>query len=367
MHLVQSVSINVSQRGVLTRDASTSEDQGMAATVQRAEIDVLIGQRVHHVLWRRKIQQRELATALGITQSTLSRRLVVTVHGSPATWSPWPRPWGCRWAGLFGEDETVRRGTRPVPSGSGLAPRSGPRGMSDGRGTSRGRPCSMRLTHVDVLNRGSHDASESGRPVAVRAVAGSDSPDGAESWSWSASCRSAITPGRRRRSLSGSTRNPGCTWAARWRRCSMTSRRSSADSVDHDKERAHTEWDTEIEAWLTTLRGAGRRDATVAARRQQSRLCRWAGQRGPWTLSTDDLLSWCASRDWSRERRRHPFGAAHVLHVGRADSADLHNPATDLPSVKPAEPRPKPCADRVLAAAVAAAPERDVLDAAAGG
>ena len=47
----------------------------MAATSQRAGIDALIGQRVHHVLWRRKIQQRELAEALGITQSTLSRRL----------------------------------------------------------------------------------------------------------------------------------------------------------------------------------------------------------------------------------------------------------------------------------------------------
>jgi len=123
------------------------------------------------------------------------------------------------------------------------------------------------------------------------------------------------------------------------------------------------EWDTEIEAWLTTLRGAGRRDATIAARRQQLRLlARWAQQRGPWTLSTDDLLSWCASRDWSRERRRSIRSALRTFYTWGVRTRRLEdNPATDLPSVKPSEPRPKPCADRVLAAAVAAAPERDVL------
>jgi transcriptional regulator with XRE-family HTH domain len=87
----------------------------MAATTQRSEIDVLIGQRVHHVLWRRKLQQRELASALGITQSTLSRRLrgesawfagdLVAVADALGVSVGW----------LFGEDETVRpKGFEPL-------------------------------------------------------------------------------------------------------------------------------------------------------------------------------------------------------------------------------------------------------------
>ena len=87
----------------------------MAATVQRAEIDVLIGQRVHHVLWRRKLQQRELAAALGITQSTLSRRLrgesawfagdLVAVADALDVSVGW----------LFGEDGSVRpKGFEPL-------------------------------------------------------------------------------------------------------------------------------------------------------------------------------------------------------------------------------------------------------------
>ena len=99
------------------------------------------------------------------------------------------------------------------------------------------------------------------------------------------------------------------------------------------------------------------------ARRQQLRLlARWAGCRGPWTLNTDDLLSWMASRDWSRERRRSVRSALRTFYTWAVRAHRLEeNPATDLPAVRASEPRPKPCADRVLAAAVKAAPERDVL------
>jgi transcriptional regulator with XRE-family HTH domain len=87
----------------------------MGATVQRAEIDVLIGQRVHHVLWRRKIQQRELATTLGITQSTLSRRL----RGESAWFAgdlvALADALGVSVGWLFGEEETVRpKGLEPL-------------------------------------------------------------------------------------------------------------------------------------------------------------------------------------------------------------------------------------------------------------
>jgi integrase/recombinase XerC len=122
-------------------------------------------------------------------------------------------------------------------------------------------------------------------------------------------------------------------------------------------------WAHEIEGWLTALQGAGRSPETVKARRQQLRmLARWAGRRGPWSLSTDDLLTWMASRDWCQERRRSVRTTLQGFYRwGLGSERTEHDPALRLPKVRAAEPRPRPCDDEVLQAAVQAAPPRDVL------
>lgn len=122
-------------------------------------------------------------------------------------------------------------------------------------------------------------------------------------------------------------------------------------------------WACEIDGWLTALQGAGRSPETVAARRQQLRmLARWAGRRGPWSLSTDDLLTWMSTRDWSRERRRSVRSTLQGFYRWAHGSGRTeHDPACGLPKVRPALPRPRPCDDAVLQAAVRAAPARDVL------
>lgn len=122
-------------------------------------------------------------------------------------------------------------------------------------------------------------------------------------------------------------------------------------------------WACEIDGWLTALQGAGRSPETVLARRQQLRmLARWAGRRGPWTLSTDDLLAWMATRDWSRERRRSVRTTLQGFYRwGYASGRTELDPAAALPKVRPALPRPRPCDDEVLQAAVRSAPARDVL------
>lgn len=122
-------------------------------------------------------------------------------------------------------------------------------------------------------------------------------------------------------------------------------------------------WAREIDGYLMALKGAGRRPATLDARRQQLRmLARWAGRRSPWRLDTEDLLEWMASRDWAQERRRSVRSTLQGFYrwahgSGRTD----HDPALSLEVVRAATPRPHPCADDVLTAAVKAAPERDVL------
>jgi transcriptional regulator with XRE-family HTH domain len=56
-------------------------------TVEPAAIDIrgideLIGERVHHHMWRRRLSQKALGTVLGIGQSGVSKKL----HGQ-STWS----------------------------------------------------------------------------------------------------------------------------------------------------------------------------------------------------------------------------------------------------------------------------------------
>jgi integrase/recombinase XerC len=122
-------------------------------------------------------------------------------------------------------------------------------------------------------------------------------------------------------------------------------------------------WAREIDGWLMALKGAGRSPETLKARRQQLRmLARWAGRRGPWRLETDDLLEWMASRDWAQERRRSVRTTLQGFYRWGVGSGHTeHDPAMRLPVVRPAIPRPRPCDDEVLKAAVKAAPERDVL------
>ena len=38
-------------------------------------VDEQVGERVHQAMWRQRLQQSEVAPALGITQSTLSRKI----------------------------------------------------------------------------------------------------------------------------------------------------------------------------------------------------------------------------------------------------------------------------------------------------
>jgi len=120
----------------------------MGATVQRAEIDVLIGQRVHHVLWRRKLQQREVASALGITQSTLSRRL----RGESAWFAGdlvvLAETLGVSVGWLFGEDETVRpKGLEPLTFWSGVWRRLGFHALLVGR---QGHAGSVRVDDLEL-------------------------------------------------------------------------------------------------------------------------------------------------------------------------------------------------------------------------
>lgn len=52
--------------------------------MSRMTVDQLIGERIHSLMWKHRLTQVTLAPALGITQSTLSKKLRGTVPWTAA-------------------------------------------------------------------------------------------------------------------------------------------------------------------------------------------------------------------------------------------------------------------------------------------
>jgi integrase len=89
----------------------------------------------------------------------------------------------------------------------------------------------------------------------------------------------------------------------------------------------------------------------------------WARPRGPWELTTEDLLEWTASKDWASETRRSVRSSLRGFYTWGLTTRRIgpDNPATDLPAVKPRPPMPRPCDEDVLIAALGQAPAREKL------
>jgi integrase len=89
----------------------------------------------------------------------------------------------------------------------------------------------------------------------------------------------------------------------------------------------------------------------------------WARPRGPWELTTEDLLEWTASKDWSSETRRSVRSSLRGFYTWGLTTSRIgpENPSSGLPAVKPRPPMPRPCDDDVLALALHQAPAREKL------
>lgn len=125
---------------------------------------------------------------------------------------------------------------------------------------------------------------------------------------------------------------------------------------------AASSWEAEIDAWTTKLRAGGRRPQTIALRRGHiRRLGVWAAPRGPWELSTDDLLAWTGSKDWKPTTRRSVRSSLRGFYTWGLTSRRIsENPSTELPAIRAPRPRPRPCDMKMFKAAIKAAPARDV-------
>lgn len=121
-------------------------------------------------------------------------------------------------------------------------------------------------------------------------------------------------------------------------------------------------WHTAITAWTTSLRAAGRREATIVLYRHY--LQQVATQLGgtPWDVTETDLehlLGTMAGGVSARKSMRTALGGFYrwAERTGRMDV----DPAKRLPTVKVPRGRPRPTPEGVLAEALAAAGPRERL------
>lgn len=143
----------------------------------------------------------------------------------------------------------------------------------------------------------------------------------------------------------------------------------TAQSVVHDDavavvmEGEVLRWVRAIDAWTTHMRAAGMRPRTIAQRRYQiGHLAEANLRRSPWSVRHADLIGWLDSQDWSPETRK-SYRAALRSFYGWARQAGhtRRNPAAELPAVRVPRGAPRPTPERVLADAIARAPDRTRL------
>lgn len=128
--------------------------------------------------------------------------------------------------------------------------------------------------------------------------------------------------------------------------------------------RASTQqWIDAIEAWTDWQRAAGARPHTLRLRRYQlARLAQDHLHRSPWRLTTADLSAWLASKGWATETLRGYRSAVRSFYAwGVRSDRVRRDPAAGLPRVRQHVGPPRPTPDRVFAAALERASDRDRL------
>ena len=119
-------------------------------------------------------------------------------------------------------------------------------------------------------------------------------------------------------------------------------------------------WTDEIDAWALALRAAGHPATTVGLRTYHlRRLAGWAGARDPWGLTLDDLLRWTGSYEWKVETRRSYRSSLRAFwRWGVLTDRTTYDAAIGLPSIHPAQPKPRPAPPAAVEAALEEADRR---------
>lgn len=121
-------------------------------------------------------------------------------------------------------------------------------------------------------------------------------------------------------------------------------------------------WQDSISSFLTHLRAGGSPETTLYTRRQHLEHAAKRLSVPPFAVTASELTEYFAAQDWKPETRRGRRATFRGFYTWAIAQGYAHtNPAEALPSIKPAQPKPKPAPDSVLAEALLKASPRERL------
>lgn len=108
------------------------------------------------------------------------------------------------------------------------------------------------------------------------------------------------------------------------------------------------EWRTAIDDYLLAQRAAGKQTTTIGSRRQHLQHLARRTTLDPWSMTGEDLVSWCGEQQWAPETRR---GRGNTFRSfwswAKRTKRCRHNAGKALAKLKGGQPDPRPVPDRV--------------------
>lgn len=121
-------------------------------------------------------------------------------------------------------------------------------------------------------------------------------------------------------------------------------------------------WDDAINDYCAWLRAGGASAATLKLRRHYLRRLSEQHRGGPWDMTGELLVAFCATEHWRPETRKTARGTVRSFYGWAVDTDRLvKDPSRRLPPVRVPPTVPRPAPDVVLAQALMAAPPRERL------
>ncbi len=118
----------------------------------------------------------------------------------------------------------------------------------------------------------------------------------------------------------------------------------------------------EINSWSEWMRAAGRPETTIGLRTYHVRRVMAEVGASPWSLTTDELVSYLASKGWAAETRRSYRASLRGFYAwAQASGRRGDSPADLIPPIKLPRSVPRPVPEGYFDQALAAAGEREWL------
>lgn len=120
-------------------------------------------------------------------------------------------------------------------------------------------------------------------------------------------------------------------------------------------------WESPIKQWLDYLKALGRRERTISTRRRHIRLIAREMKVDPCDVTEDQLLQWCAGRQWATETRVSYYSSIRGFFEFWSRKSGCPDPSAVLGHPKRRVPPPRPVPRDIVRTAYAQANARGKL------